>query len=133
MGDRCYMHLTCRRQDQSTFEALGFVLDFEQSPESPVIEMADEQANYAHCNALPTTVPFTAWHSAGSNYGDGRIACDGKRWGEVACDPEGGFVVDWDFKQHRPTAASVKRIRRYLAVHDRVQRRFKRLRPPSPP
>ena len=69
------MHLTCRRQDQSTFEALGFVPDFEQSPDSPVIEMADEQANYAHCNELPTIVPFTAWHSAGSNYGDGLIAC----------------------------------------------------------
>ena len=76
------MHLTCRRQDQSTFEALGFVPDFEQSPDSPVIEMADEQANYAHCNELPTTVPFTAWHSAGSNYGDGRIA-----WARTAGEP----------------------------------------------
>ena len=58
MGDRCYMHVTCRRQDRETFEALGFNLEFESSPDSPLIEMADEEANYAHTGDLPTTLPF---------------------------------------------------------------------------
>lgn len=132
MGDRCYMQVTCRRQDQDTFEALGFVLEYDEAPDSPIIELADEEANYAHCGKLPTNIPFTAWHGAGGDYGDRRIVCDGKRWGEVASSPDGGFVVDWNFKMRRPTAASLKRIRRYLVVYDRVQRLFKRLRPPTP-
>ena len=132
MGDRCYMHVTCRRQDRETFEALGFNLEFESSPDSPLIEMADEEANYAHTGDLPTTFPFIARHGPGANYSDGRIACDGKRWGEVPANQD-GFAVDWDFKKRKPTAQSLKRIRCYLLVYDRVKQMFKRLRlnPPT--
>ncbi|NBU11829.1 MAG: hypothetical protein EBS84_22995, partial [Proteobacteria bacterium] len=69
MGDRCYMQVTCRRQDIPEFEALGFHLEFEQSPDSPIVELIDEEANYAHADQLPTDIPFTAWHGAGGNYG----------------------------------------------------------------
>lgn len=127
MGDRCYMHVTCRRQDRQKFEALGFELEFELSFECSIIEIADEEANYAHSGELPTDIPFLAWHGAGSNYGDGRMACDGKNRAEVSGN-EDGFVVKWDSKKGKPTSQSLRRIRRYLAVHDRVRRMFQWLR-----
>lgn len=127
MGDRCYMQVTCRRQDQSLFEALGFHLDFEQAPDSPIIEMIDEEANYAHNGDLPTKVPFLASHGPGGNYGDGKIACDGKHYAEVEAGHAGGFVLWWTKTTNRPTTESVKSVQRYLAVHRHVERLFHQL------
>ena len=127
MGDRCYMQVTCRRQDIPLFEALGFHLEFEQSPDSPVVELIDEEANYAHADHLPTEVPFLASHGAGGNYGDGKIACDGNRYAEVEAGHDGGFVVWWTKTSNRPTAPNLATVRRYLTVHRQVQRLFRRL------
>lgn len=127
MGDRCYMQVTCRRQDQSTFEALGFHLDFEEAPDCPIVELIDEEANYAHHGDLPTKVPFLASHGPGGNYGDGKIACDGRRYAEVEAGHDGGFVVWWTQVTNRPTAHSLNTVRRYLSVHRQVQRLFRRL------
>ena len=126
MGDRCYMQVTCRRQDIPVFDALGFHLDFEQAPDCPIVELIDEEANYAHADALPTDIPFTAWHCAGDNYGDGRIACDGERYAEVGANGD-GFVVAWDYETNQPTPQSLAAIRDYLAIHQTVQEQFKTL------
>ena len=123
MGDRCYMQVTCRRQDIPEFEALGFHLEFEQSPNSPIVELIDEEANYAHADQLPTDIPFTAWHGAGGNYGDGKIACDGYHYAEVSANQD-GFVVGWDQASNQPTQESIAGIRDYLAVHQTVQEMF---------
>lgn len=123
MGDRCYMQVTCRRQDQSTFEALGFHVEFEQSPDSPIVELIDEEANYAHADHLPTDIPFTAWHGAGGNYGDGKFACDGNHYAEVSANRD-GFVVRWDEATNQPAQESLARIRDYLAIHQTVQEMF---------
>ena len=123
MGDRCYMQVTCRRQDIPEFEALGFHLEFEQSPNSPIVELIDEEANYAHADQLPTDIPFTAWHGAGGNYGDGKIACDGNHYAEVSANHD-GFVVRWDQTTNQPTQESIAGIRDYLAVHQTVQEMF---------
>ena len=48
MGDRCYMSVTCRREDMARFEELGFEVEFETSPESLVVEMVDQEANFGH-------------------------------------------------------------------------------------
>ena len=125
MGDRCYMHVTCLRQDQSKFEDLGFHHEFEEAPHSPIIEMADDEANYAHTGKLPL-VPFTAWHDAGGDYGAGRIVCDGKEMCEVPATQD-GFVVVWDFKKQKPAPQSLKEIRHYLRVHQQVRHLFKTL------
>lgn len=127
MGDHCYMQVTCRRQDQPTFEELGFHLDFEEAPDCPIVELLDEQANHAHHGDLPTNVPFLASHGAGGNYGDGKIACDGNRYAEVESGHAGGFVVWWTQRSHRPTAHSLATVRRYLTIHRQVHRLFRRL------
>jgi len=131
MSDRCYMQVTCRRQDQTLFEELGFHLEFEQSSDSPIVEIIDEAANYAHAEHLPTDIPFTAWHGAGDNYGDGRIACDGNHYAEVSANRD-GFVVRWDEAGNQPTPESLDGIRLYLAVHRTVQELFKELSAASP-
>lgn len=125
MGDRCYMTVTCRRADMGLFEELGFVPDDDSN--SPVVEMTDEEANYGHANDLPTTVPFFAQHGAGGNYGPYLFACDGRELVEVP-GSEHGFAIEWDYHEGEPTAKSVAAIRRYLALKQKVQRRFKRLR-----
>jgi hypothetical protein len=127
MGDRCYMSVTCRRQDKAQFEELGFRIEFEQSPESLVIEMVDQEANYAHADQMPADIPYTGWNGAGSNYGDGKFACDGKKYAEVAANND-GFVMEWDFKRMKPKPMSVLRVRQFLAVHQRAEQILGKLR-----
>ena len=132
MGDRCYMRLTCRREDQQAFAELGFHPDFDQSPDHPLIELVDEEANYAHCNEMPTNMPYRGYYGAGSNYGPGNFVCDGRRYAEVETGYDGGFVVQWDEKKQQPTPQSRKTVRRYLSVRSQVQKLFHALSPPTP-
>lgn len=131
MGDRCYMHVTCRRQDKDRFDQLGFEQEFEPSDDSPVIEMTDQEANYAHADEMPSDIPYLAWHSSGDNYGEGRIACDGTHHAEVGATSD-GFVVAWDHAQNEPIARSVEDIRHYIAVEQTVRERFESLRAIQP-
>ena len=119
------MQVTCRRQDISRFEALGFHPEFTDTPtDGPVVELIDTGADYGHANHLPTDVPFLASHDAGGNFGARRIACDGHRTVEVPATSE-GFVVDWDATKNSPTIASLVRIRSYFAVLKRAQEMLK--------
>jgi hypothetical protein len=131
MGDRCYMSVTCRRLDREKFEHLGFDLLFESSPESPVIEMVDEQANYAHANDLPTDIPYYGMNGAGSDYGAGEMACDGKAYAEV--EGSNGFVIAWDYQTHQPAPQSIENIRQFIAIKKRAQEIIKQLRQPATP
>lgn len=132
MGDRCYMKLTCRRQDLPRFEPLGFVVDHEADPNSPLVELMDEEANYAHHGDLPRDVPFLAEHGPGGNSGNGRVACDGQRYADVEAGHDGGFVIAWTRSTSKPNAASLRAVRDYLAVEQAVQRAFLRLARPKP-
>jgi hypothetical protein len=115
------MRLTCRRQDQKVFEEIGFHPDFDESPDTPIIEMVDEEANYAHYDEMPTDVPYRGCYGAGGNYGPGSFVCDGRRYAEIETGYDGGFVVQWDEKKQKPTPQSVSSIRRYLKVRQRTQ------------
>jgi hypothetical protein len=130
MGDRCYMSVTCRRQDRDRFEELGFHLEFESSPESPVIEMVDEEANYAHANDMPADIPYYGYNSAGGHYGDGQIVCDGKEYDEMETGRDGGFVVVWDYRNKKPTKQCLANIRRFIVVHKRAEHIIGALREP---
>ncbi len=119
MGDRCYMHVTCRREDVAQFEELGFHLEFESSPESLVVEMADEEANYAHTDEMPTHIPYIAWNGKGSEYGECKLVCDGQEFIEAPATSD-GFVVAWDYRTNQPKPESVATIQQYIAVHQRA-------------
>ena len=135
MGDRCYMEITCRRQDQERFEALGFIAQKWNNPasDSPLVVMVDEEANYAHSGNLPTDIPYHGFNGPGGNYGDGVCACDGKEYAEVETGHEGGFVVDWDKARQGPEPHSLRCIRRYLKVRNKVRKMFDGLAKPSKP
>ena len=131
MGDRCYMSVTCRREDQARFEELGFHLEFESSSESLVVEMVDDEANHAHFEAMPTDIPYVGWNGAGGNYGDGKIACDGGKFAEVGAHSD-GFVVRWNYKKSAPTRPSLKRIRQFLHIEQRANKIIRTLRRKEP-
>ena len=133
MGDRCHMRITCRRQDQELFERIGFHLDFDQTPDSAIIEMVDEEANYAHYDEMPTNIPYSGHNGAGGNYGESSFACDGRRYADVETGYGSGFVAQWDTAKKRPTAESLRAIRRYLHVYDKVQKMFTVLAQPATP
>jgi hypothetical protein len=134
MGDRCYMQITCRRQDQERFSALGFTAQDWDNPEpdSPLVVMVDEEANYAHSGELPGDIPYYGFNGAGGNYGDGVCACDGKQLAEQETGHDGGFVVEWDDTRNRPSPQSLRAVRRYLAVYHKVQASFADLAKTSP-
>lgn len=132
MGDRCYMSVTCRREDKARFEELGFVLEAESSSESLVIELADQESNYAHADQMPANIPYYGIFGAGSCYGAGNIACDGKEYAEVETGHDGGFVVDWDYRKQKPQSKSLKRIRHYISVDKKARSIIKALRQKEP-
>jgi hypothetical protein len=127
MGDRCFMSVTCRRQDKERFEELGFAIALGEDKNTPIIEMIDEEANYGHCDEMPTNIPYYGSYSAGSNYGPGSIACDGRDYEEVPASSD-GFVVAWNHRSGLPQIKSILRIRRYVGLERRVKRLFKALR-----
>lgn len=124
MGDRCYMSVTCRRQDRARFEELGFHLEFDEDTSTPVIEMIDEEANYAHYDKMPLDVPYYGSFGAGSEYGPGSFVCDGVDYEEVPASAD-GFVLAWNYRFGLPKLKSILQIRRYLKLERRVQKLFK--------
>ena len=131
MGDSCYMSVTCRRQDKERFEKLGFKTEYGEEKNTAVIEMIDEEANYAHHDEMPADIPYTALHNAGCNYGAGSIACDGKHYVEIAATSD-GFVVDWDYRKMKPRHQSLKNIRQFIRIERRAGKILKKLRQSEP-
>ena len=127
------MEITCRKQDQKKFEDLGFTAQDWDSlpPDSALVVMVDEEANYAHCGELPSDIPYRGINGAGGEYGHGAFACDGRRFAELEIGHDGGFVIEWDESTRRPLAQSLKSIRRYLAVRKNVQAMFPALSKPE--
>jgi hypothetical protein len=132
MSDHCHMSVKCRREDRARFEALGFQIAWGEKENTPVIEMIDEEANYAHYNDMPANIPYYGTWAAGDNYGPGRLVCDGKNYETVAANDD-GFVIAWHYRFGLPTLKSILEIRRYLKIEKRVQKLFKALEPELPP
>lgn len=116
MGDRCFMQITCRRQDQARFEALGFRYECKSSTDGSVVDLIDEEANYAHYDQLPQDIPYHGYHGAGGEYGSHDLACDGQTYAEVESGRDGDYVVTWDDTTRQPSVKSLERIRAYLIV-----------------
>jgi hypothetical protein len=120
MSDHCHMSVKCRREDRARFEALGFQIAWGEKENTPVIEMIDEEANYAHYNDMPANIPYYGTWAAGDNYGPGRLVCDGKNYETVAANDD-GFVIAWHYRFGLPTLKSILEIRRYLKIEKRCK------------
>ena len=121
MGDRCYMRVLCKKEHAPIFEKIGFVLQDEPTP--GVVEMTDEEANYAHDGKMPTSIPYYGWHGAGGDYGACAFACDGRKlvFTDTNNDSEptirvsqGGRPVKGDLAAFRGYEACEKMARKML-------------------
>jgi hypothetical protein len=121
------MSVTCRRQDQKRFADLGFHLEFESSPESPVIEMVDKEANYAHSSEMPKDIPYHGINGAGDNYSAGNCACDGREYAEVETGQGSEFILAWNFRFGLPTLKSILQVRRFLKIRRRAEKVIREL------
>ena len=142
MSDRCYMEITCRKQDVARFEKLGFkILDngnlegcvladlglgtLNEDKDSGLVSMHDEQANYGHSGQLPTDIPYIGGHGPGGEYGPCRFACDGRKYMEVEASQDGepvarvsagGKVDRRKLKQVEAYQACLKRAKKALGM-----------------
>ena len=88
MGDRTYMEVICRAEDQGVFEDLGFGEQeyWEELPEG-VSFLVDEQANYGHSSDLKELAGkgyvFLGHHDVGGDYDAARLVSDGATFHEV--------------------------------------------------
>jgi hypothetical protein len=94
--------------------------------------MAEEDADYAHADDMPTDIPYYGYNGCGGDYGDGAFACDGKTFAEVETGHNGRFLVDWDIKKQRPYRCSLGQIHRYIKVRNKVDKLFARLKKSKP-
>jgi hypothetical protein len=114
MGDRCYMQITCRKQDVQEFEDLGFTLEIEHADGTVVV--TDPEVNYGNTEDLPRHLPFTGWHGAGDCYGGMAFASDGERFAEVQTTHDDELCVLVNEVTGEPVPESVERMRHFLAV-----------------
>jgi hypothetical protein len=124
------MSVKCRREDRQRFEAMGFQIAWGESENSPVIEMVDEEANYAHYGKMPTDIPYYGTWSAGCEYGPGSLVCDGKDYEEVPASTD-GFVMLWSYRWGLPALKSILQVRRYVKLERKVEKLFARLLEPQ--
>ena len=120
MGDRCYMQLTCKKNDRSIFEELGFASEGESDDFSSCLEMVDVEANYGHAGDLPKEIVYLGTHAAGDAYGPEAFACDGKTYLEQPTDGEGGFVVAFD-DQGNANPNSLAEVKNFITHWNNVR------------
>jgi hypothetical protein len=76
MGDRAYLRMTCRKQDEAVVdEALGGFSVYEDDPNaspSDLLEIEIQEANYGlydeRCELAARGIPFYGFHSEGGSY-----------------------------------------------------------------
>ncbi|MEN6550112.1 MAG: hypothetical protein ABFE07_29055 [Armatimonadia bacterium] len=124
MGDRCYMKLTCEKVHAPLFEALGFEVEADHHEHPGLVEMVDEQANYAHWSEMPENVPYFGFHTAGGEYGDTAFVCDGKELCYVDTNHQSDVMVRVDEQSGRVSKADLAGVRRYRQCRQRTERRL---------
>ena len=72
MGDRAYVEIVCREEDEPLFEALGFMQEFRHALPANVVTMVDAEASEGATTELQALaekgIVFRGWHDAGGNY-----------------------------------------------------------------
>jgi hypothetical protein len=69
MGDRAYVEIVCREDDERLFEALGFMQEFRHALPANVVTMVDAEAPEGVTTELQALaekgIVFRGWHDAG--------------------------------------------------------------------
>ncbi len=87
MGDRAYVEIVCREEDEPLLEALGFTEEFRHALPANVVTMVDAEASEgatAELKALAEKgIVFRGWHDAGGGYDGACFASTGGKYHEV--------------------------------------------------
>ena len=72
MGDRAYVELVCREEDEPLFEAFGFMQEFRHALPANVVTMVDAESSEGATTELQALaekgIVFRGWHDAGGSY-----------------------------------------------------------------
>lgn len=87
MGDRAYVEIVCREEDEPLFEALGFMEEFRHGLPACVVTLVDAEApdgNSCELQALAEKgIVFRGWHDAGGAYDGACFASVGGKYHEA--------------------------------------------------
>lgn len=119
MGDRAYVHITCRREDAEHFGQLGFVEDGTEG--DIAVSMVGDEANYAHYSALTRLakagIVFFGWHDAGCEYDGSMFASDGTgEYREVLSTPNESVALVRVTPDGSIAEGDLDRVRQYYAA-----------------
>ncbi len=72
MGDRTYVEIVCREEDEPLFEALGFMQEFRHALPANMVTMVDAESSEGATTELQALaekgIVFRGWHDAGGSY-----------------------------------------------------------------
>jgi len=102
MGDRCWIQMTFRKEDQAKFEQiLGDCWD-DIVEENGIITANAYDANYGFYSEreelAKAGLTFDGQHGAGGNYGDGIFACHKGKHAEINADSNGNSMIAIDIE-----------------------------------
>ena len=87
MGDRAYVEVVCREEDEPLFETLGFMQEFRHALPANVVTMVDAEASEGATNELQALaekgIVFRGWHDAGGSYDGACLASAGGKYHEA--------------------------------------------------
>ena len=87
MGDRAYVEIVCREEDEPLFEAIGFMQEFRHALPVNVLTMVDAEASDGNSTELQALaekdIVFRGWHDAGGAYDGACFASVGGKYHEV--------------------------------------------------
>lgn len=123
MGDRCYMQITCRKQDVKKFtekESYGF--DVEDKG-GKLVQLGVDEVNYGNTGDLPKGIPFIGWHSEGGGYGGRFFATDGTVFdGVEQGHGNNGYVVQFDEDTGEPFPQHITDIKNFIQFRNQVRK-----------
>jgi hypothetical protein len=87
MGDRAYVEILCREEDEPLFEAIGFMEEFRHALPANVVTLVDAEASGGNSSELQALAEkgmvFRGWHDAGGAYDGACFASIDGRFYEV--------------------------------------------------
>jgi hypothetical protein len=87
MGDRAYVEIVCREEDEPLFEDLGFMQEFRHALPANVVTMVDAEGSEGATTELQALaekgIVFRGWHDAGGSYDGACFASAGGKYHEV--------------------------------------------------
>lgn len=87
MGDRAYVEIVCREEDEPLFEAIGFMEEFRHGLPVNVVTLVDAEASEGNSSELQALaekgIVFRGWHDADGSYDGACFASVGGQFHEV--------------------------------------------------